>query len=108
MAVLRPTLEYRCQVWNTNKYQAKALESILLYSCKYNLGCSVATYNEPVRTDLGLETLKYRRDFHKLKWYCKVTRMSDERLPFKLLSNEWNKVKSKGCHQKFWLAHIIC
>ena len=44
--------------------------------------------------DLGLETLKYRRDFRKLKWYCKVKRMNDERLPFKLLSNKWNKVKS--------------
>ena len=28
MAVLRPSLEYGCEVWNTNKQQAKALESI--------------------------------------------------------------------------------
>ena len=28
MAVLRPSLEYGCEVWNTNKCQAKALESI--------------------------------------------------------------------------------
>ena len=32
--------------------------------------------------------------------------MNDERLPFKLLSNEWNKVKSKGRHQKCWPAHV--
>ena len=30
MAALRPTLEYGCEVWNTNKCQAKVLESIQL------------------------------------------------------------------------------
>ena len=54
----------------------------------------------------GLETLKYRRHFCKLKWYSKVERMNDERLLFKLLANEWNKVKSKGCPRKCWLAHV--
>ena len=32
--------------------------------------------------------------------------MNDQRLTFKLLSNEWNKVKSKGCPQKCWLAYV--
>ena len=31
MAVLRPSLEYGCEMWNTNKCQAQALESIQLY-----------------------------------------------------------------------------
>ena len=31
--------------------------------------------------------------------------MNDERLPFKLLSNEWNKGKSKCRPRKRWLAH---
>ena len=35
MAVLRPSLEYGCEVWNANKCQAKALESIQLHACKY-------------------------------------------------------------------------
>ena len=30
--------------------------------------------------------------------------MIDERLPFKLLPNEWNKVKCKGHPRKSWLA----
>ena len=37
---------------------------------------------------LHLKTLKNRRDFHKLKWYCKVMCMTVKRLPFKLLSNK--------------------
>ena len=40
MAVLRPSLEYGREVWNANKCQAKALESIQLRACKYILGCS--------------------------------------------------------------------
>ena len=72
MAMLRPSLEYGCEVWSTNKCQDKALESIQLCACKYILGCSVTTCNEPVCADLGLESLKCRRDSHKLNWYRKI------------------------------------
>ena len=41
MASLRPSLGYGCEVWNTNKYQDKALESVQLCAGKYMLGCSV-------------------------------------------------------------------
>ena len=71
MAVLRPSLEYGCEVWNANKCQAKTLESIQLRACKCILGCCITTCDEPVLVDLGLETLKYRRDFRKLKWQYK-------------------------------------
>ena len=64
------SLEYGCEVWNSNKCQAKALESIQLHARKYILGCFVATGAEPVRADLGVKTLRYRRDSHKLKRYC--------------------------------------
>ena len=106
MAVLRPSLEYGCEVWNTNKCQTKALESIQLRACKYILGCSITTCDEPVHADLGLETLKRRRDFRKLKWYRKIMRMNEERLPRKLLSNEWDKAKTKGRPKKCWLAQV--
>ena len=56
MAVLRPSLEYGCKVRNVNKSQAEAFKSIQLHACKYILGCSVTTYDEHVRADLGLET----------------------------------------------------
>ena len=80
MAVLRPSLEYYCEVLNTNKCQAKALESIQLRACEYILGCCVTTCDVPVYADIGLKTLRYRTDFRKLKWYCKVMSMRDEQL----------------------------
>ena len=60
--MLRPSLEYGSEVWNANKCQAQALESIQLCACKYILECSRATCDEPVQVDLGLESLKCRRD----------------------------------------------
>ena len=32
--------------------------------------------------------------------------MNDERLPFKFVANEWDKVKGKGRPRKCWLAHV--
>ena len=46
--------------------------------------------------DLGLKTLKNGKDFCKLKWCCKGMSMNDKRLPFKLVTNEWYKIKCKG------------
>ena len=69
---LRPSIEYGSEVWKCNKSQASALESILLGGAKKTLGCSSKTCNEAVRGDMGLETLKSRRDKAKLKWWYKL------------------------------------
>ena len=66
MAVLRSSLEYGCEVSKANKCHAKALESIQLCACMYVSGCSISC-DEPMLAYLGLEMLKYRRDFRKLK-----------------------------------------
>ena len=78
MAVLQPSLEHACEVWNTNKCQAKALESIQLCDCKYILECSVSNCDEPVCDNLSLKAFKNRRYFRKVKWYSKVMSLKDE------------------------------
>ena len=55
---------------------------------------------------LGLVTLKYRRDFRKVKWNHKIMCMNDKRFPFELLSNESDEVKSKGRPRKCWLNQV--
>ena len=66
--VVRPTLDYGSEVWEGNKAQAAALESVMT-GAKRNLGCSSRTCNEPVRGDMGLGSLQGRRDKAKLKWW---------------------------------------
>ena len=69
LSVVRPSLEYGSEIWEGNKSQVDALESVLLKGAKKILGCSSKTCNEAVRGDMGLQTLKSRRDRAKLKWW---------------------------------------
>ena len=81
-------------VWKCNKTQTSALESILLGGAKKILGCSSRTCNGAVRGDMGLETLKSRRDKAKLKWWYKLVSMPVRRYPRQLINQEW-KVKPR-------------
>ena len=69
----------------------RALESIILRGAKQILGCSSKTCNEAVRGDMGLETLKSRRDRAKLKWWYKLATMPEVRFPKQLFSQEWDR-----------------
>ena len=65
-------LEYGSAIWDCNKSQTRALESIILGGAKKILGCSSKTCNEAVWGDMGL---KSRRDRAKLKWWfvdCRI------------------------------------
>ncbi len=62
VSVLRPSLEHGSEVWACNTRQTASLESIQLGAAKKLLGCSSKTYNEAVRRDMGLKSLKGRRD----------------------------------------------
>ena len=74
ISVVRPTLEYSSEVWEGNKAQAAALESVMIGGAKCILGCLSRTCNEAVRGDMGLDSLQGRRDKAKLKWWYKVAR----------------------------------
>ena len=56
------------KVINNGRKNPSALESIILGGAKRILGCSSKTCNEAVRGDMGIESLKGRRDRAKLKW----------------------------------------
>ena len=78
LAVVRPSLDYGNQIWECNKKQANALESILPGVLKKILGCSSKTCNEAVRGDMGLDTLKCCRNKTKLKWWYKLASMPED------------------------------
>ena len=68
LSVIRPSMEYGSEIWEGNKANMNALESIILRGAKKILGCSSKTCNEAARGDMGLETLKGHSDRAKLKW----------------------------------------
>ena len=57
ISVVRSTLEYGSEVWEGNKAQAAALESVMIGGAKCIVGCSSRTCNEAVRGDMGLDSL---------------------------------------------------
>ena len=106
ISVLCPTLEYGSEVWACNKRQTASLESIQLGAAKKILGCSSKTCNEAVRGDMGLESLKARRDRCKLKWWYKVNNLDDERYPRLLLDNEWEVKPCRGRQRKIFASSL--
>ena len=48
IATLRPSSEYGCEVWNTNKCEDKVVESTQLCAGNYIIRCSLTTCDEPV------------------------------------------------------------
>ena len=57
----------KLEIWEGNKGQVAGLESIVLGGAKRILGCSSKTCNEAVKGDMGLQSLRVRRDTAKLK-----------------------------------------
>ena len=78
LAVVKPTLEYCSEVWEANKAQAAALESVVLGGAKCILGGSSRTCNEAVKGDVGLESLQGCRDKAKLKWWYELACMEGD------------------------------
>ena len=67
------------EVWEANKAQAAALESLVLGGAKCILGCLSRTCNEALRGNMALESLRGRRDKAKLKWWYKLACMEGDR-----------------------------
>ena len=59
--MIRPSIEYGGEIWEGNKGQVAALESIVLGGAKRILGCSSKTCIEAVRSDMGVESLRGQR-----------------------------------------------
>ena len=62
--MVRPTLEYGSEVWEDNKAEAAALDSVMIGGAKCILGCSLMRLLE-----VTWGWIHYRA---KLKWWYKV------------------------------------
>ena len=91
-------------MWKGNKSQAGSLESMILDEAKWILGCSSNSCNEPVRGDMGLDTLQIHRDRAKFKWWYKLTTfcLRIATLPKQLFNKEWTIKPHRGRQKKVW------
>ena len=89
-------------MWEGDKSQAAALESVMLGGAKRILGCFSKTCNEEVRGDMGLETLQGWRDKSKLKLWYKLASMSEDRYPRRVFSQDWDAKPCRGRQRKVW------
>ncbi|CAB1099916.1 unnamed protein product [Ectocarpus sp. CCAP 1310/34] len=86
-----PKLEYAGEVWEGKEKAVKQLETVQMTAAKKILGCSSTTSNTVLRAELGMYSLKTKRDMQKLNWQYKVSRMSDDRLPAMVDKAAWGK-----------------
>ena len=101
LSVLRPSLEYGSEVWESNKSQAASLESIMLGGAKRVLGCSSKTSNKAIWGDMGLECLQGRRDKRSLVGGTRsLTCPFLDRYPKQLFQEEWNIKPHPGRQRK--------
>ncbi|CAB1096278.1 unnamed protein product [Ectocarpus sp. CCAP 1310/34] len=89
--VIVPKLEYAGEVWEGNEKAVKQLETVQMAAAKKILGCSSTTSNTVLRAELGMYSLKTKRDMQKLNWQYKVSSMSDDRLPAMVDKAAWGK-----------------
>ena len=97
LSVIRPSIEYGGEIWEGNKGQVAALESIILGGAKRILGCLSKTCNEAVGGDMG-----GRRDRAELKWWYKLASMPEDRYPKQLFIWEWETKPRRGRQRKAW------
>ena len=76
------------------------MESVTLEGARKNMKCFSRTCNEAVRGDMGLDTLRSRRNKAKLKWWHKLVSMPEDRYLKQLYSQEWNIKPLRGRHRK--------
>ena len=93
---MRPTLEYGSEVWEGNKSQAAALESV---ERSVFLG---APQRLVMRQLEGIWVWKPYRINLSLKLWYKLASMSEDRYPRRVFSQDWNAKPRRGRQRKVW------
>jgi hypothetical protein len=84
-ALVRPKVEYGAEIWGGGDWEEG--EKLQRNMGKRILGLKESPTNEAVRGELGWWSLKARRDMMRLRFWRKILKMGQERLPKKVY--EW-------------------
>jgi hypothetical protein len=81
-SIVRPLLEYGCEMWEgeISDTLCEKLEAVQSRFCRASLGCKSLPAAAAVRADMGLCTLKSKRQRHKLAYWAKLCEAKSDRL----------------------------
>ena len=78
-ALVRSILEYGCEIWGDA--ELPDFEKLQVEMGRRILRCNSTLTNEVVLGELGWERMKARRDEMRLRYWSKIVRMQDHRIP---------------------------
>ena len=73
-----PVLDYGCELWSDNSIQD--IEKVQLKFLKMILGVKLSTCNMAIYCELGRYPIGIRHKVRLLKYWCRITRMSDDKV----------------------------
>ena len=99
-ALIRPLLEYGCEVIKMNKSQTREVEQIMLQAGRLITGLPKTAMNDAVLGELGWCTMEERREIAKLKYFHRLRTLPNKRLVkkvfmFRMIEAEENRKKVK-------------
>ena len=99
-SIVRPLLEYGCEVWEGEIPDAlsEKIEAVQSKFCRASLGCKYIRASAAVRSDMGLCTLKAKRQRHKLSYWAKLCEANNDRLLSIVFRNRHREVCAGGGH----------
>lgn len=109
-AAVLTILVYGSEVWNTTKKQLKRIEVFHQYCLRKILKIRWFQHvkNEEVLVQAGTGNVETLISSNRLRWFGHIARMSDSRLPKKLLDWKPNYGKrSRGRPRKSWISCVM-
>jgi hypothetical protein len=99
-SIVRPLLEYGCEIWEGEIPDALSakIEAVQSRFCRASLGCKYMPASAAVRADMGLCTLKAKRQRHKLSYWAKLCEANNDRLLSIVFRNRHIEVCAGGGH----------
>ena len=79
-ALVRPILEFSCEIWGTTQGQKAKLESVQNGFIRRVLGLPPSASNALARREIGLQSLEQRRDMLVMRYYQHLCTAGDNRL----------------------------
>jgi len=96
--LVRPIMEYGSEIWGEKKW--KEGEDLQIEMGRRVLGVSRMTTREVIQGELGLQSMRSRRIFLRIKFWIKIINMNPNRLVYKVYKERREELIAGGMKDK--------